>query len=350
MLLRRENILGFRLLANNSKIPTTAVGWIFFPLPTKPEEIPELTMNRNNEWVSTPSARNSLDFLARLMSLEGQSDTEIHFYKTLGVEDKPSQDTDNEGRNIPATHKISDLWRRRRHTFSLALSHYFLLIYNIILLLVLYERCSDAVSDDNPVKPPKKSCGRITLRNPINILILSILIPRFLFFFHFVEWSPGNTWHQRSRGNVILLFFVVFLRSVYALPWYILDLVMLISNLHQHNCGEKKIPECRVILKTRPGTITYKNKCNQHNLQQSPNFIHLVARSEFGWTSFYSAPKNTTRSTVTNCHQLRKCSINDVSPGSEAEMSSQRRMWFLNPDGSLCRTFLPYVTRLFTRY
>jgi len=48
VLLRRENILGFRLLANNSKIPTTAIGCIFF-LPTKPEEIPELTMNRNNE-------------------------------------------------------------------------------------------------------------------------------------------------------------------------------------------------------------------------------------------------------------------------------------------------------------
>lgn len=199
MLLRRENILGFRLLANNSKIPTTTIGWIFF-LPTKPEEIPELTMNRNNEWVSTCSARNSLYFLARLMSLEGQSDTEIHFYKTWGL--SISQDTDNEGRNIPATHKTSDLWRERRHTFSLTLSQFFKLIYNIMLLLVLYGRCSHAVSDDNPVKPPKKSCGRIMLRNPIHVLILSILIPRF-FFFYFVEWDPGNTWHQRDRGNVI---------------------------------------------------------------------------------------------------------------------------------------------------
>lgn len=125
----------------------------------------------------------------------------------------------------------------REDTLSPSLfSHYFLLIYNIMLLLVLYERCSDAVSDDNPVKPPKMSCGRIMLRNPISISILSILIPRF-FFLHFVKWGPGNTWHQRARGKVILLFFCS--RSVYALPWYILGMFMLISNLHQHNYGKK---------------------------------------------------------------------------------------------------------------
>lgn len=181
MLLRRENILGFRLLANNSKIPTTAVGWIFF-LPTKPEEIPELTMNRNNEWVSTPSARNSLDFLARLMSLEGQSDTEIHFYKTWGlrISQVKTQIMKAEIFQLPIKHQI---FGEREDTLSPSLFPIiFLLIYNVMLLLVLYERCSDAASDDNPVKPPKKSCGRIMLRNPVSLLILSILIPRFFFF------------------------------------------------------------------------------------------------------------------------------------------------------------------------
>lgn len=73
----------------------------------------------------------------------------------------------------------------------------------------------------------------------------------------------------------------------------------------------------------KPGTITYKNKSNQHNWHQDPHFIHLAARAEFGWTSFCSAPKD---ATDPHCHHLRKCPINDVSPGSEAEMSSQRRM------------------------
>lgn len=162
-----------------------------------------------------------------------------------------------------------------------------------MLLLVLYERCSDAVSDDNPVKPPKKSCGRIMLGNPINILILSILIPRFFFFFlHFVEWGPGNTWHKRcvrDRENINIAFLSKLFMPCHGTSWIYSCLSLIFISIIVD-----KIPECGVILKTRPGTITYKNESNQHHWHQGPNFIHLAARAEFGWISFCSAPKDAT--------------------------------------------------------
>lgn len=69
------------------------------------------------------------------------------------------------------------------------------------------------------------------LRNPD----LSSLIPR-RFFVHFVKRGPGNTQHQRcarARGHANIAFF----KGAYALLCYVLGLVMLTSNTHQHNCG-----------------------------------------------------------------------------------------------------------------
>lgn len=107
---------------------------------------------------------------------------------------------------------------------------------------------------------------------------------------------------------------------------------MLISNLHQHNGGKKKIPECRVILKARLGTITYKKKSNLHNWH--PKF-HPPGASWWVWVDQFLFCTQGCHGPRNSLHQLRKCSINDVSPGSEAETNSQRRMWFLNPNGSL---------------
>lgn len=59
---------------------------------------------------------------------------------------------------LPIKHQI---FEKREDTLSPSLFPNFLLIYNIMLLLVLYERCSDAVCEDDPVKPPKKSCRRV---------------------------------------------------------------------------------------------------------------------------------------------------------------------------------------------
>lgn len=130
MLLRRENILGFRLLANNSKIPITAIGWIFSFQPNQRKFL-------NWQWTGTMSesvtlnARNSLDFLARLMCLEGHNDTEIHFCKTWGlkISQTKMQIMSTEIFQLPIKHHTSQEWK---DTLSLSsfpklcahLSHY----------------------------------------------------------------------------------------------------------------------------------------------------------------------------------------------------------------------------------
>lgn len=108
----------------------------------------------------------------------------------------------------------------------------------------------------------------------------------------------------------------------------------------------------RAILKSKPSTITYKNKSNLYNWHKDTKFSPLVAWVWADQFTFWTWGWH--RYVLTYCHQLTECSVSDVSPGIEAEAGSQRRMWSLNPYGCLSSgqnvTFLSYLTPLFTCY
>lgn len=92
---------------------------------------------------------------------------------------------------------------------------------------------------------------------------------------------------------------------------------------------------CGAILKTRPSTITYKNKSGQYSWQQGFKIQPASGSCWLRGDQLTWCTQGRHRYTLTYWHQLIKFSISDVSPGSEAEVSSQRKMWSLNSNESV---------------